>query len=246
MRGCRSGCVSSTRRSRSKKKAAARRPIAARRSPTAAASHLTKGNCMGIARATIPFCLGLLALAADTAAAQEEQEIRDATVALGFDTKSRCADLLHTDAQDGTGALILFVVGPTGVPSRASVKSSSGSADLDAAAHACVLRLRFLPMVHAGDGNAVPSWQEIAWKWGRQHVATSPPPGAVGGALAPAAANPAAEPAHSGARSAEVRACVDASGSLVQDPAVTHSSGDPALDAATLRVARSAAGAYPA
>jgi TonB family protein len=199
---------------------------------------------MCIARATIPFCLGLLALAAETAAAQEAQEIRDATVAMGFDAKSRCPDLLHTDAQDGTGALILFVVGPTGVPSQAAVKSSSGSADLDAAAVACVLRLRFLPVVHAGDGNAVSSWQEIAWKWGRQHSAT-PPPGVVGGALAPVT-SPAPEPARSRAGSAEVRVCVDAGGRLAQDPALTRSSGDSALDAATLRVARSAAEAYPA
>jgi len=200
---------------------------------------------MGIARATLPLCLGLLALAADSAAAQEAQEIRDATVAMGFDTKSRCPDLLHTDAQDVTAALILFEVGPTGVPSRAAVKSSSGSADLDAAAAACVLRLRFLPVVHAGDGNAVSSWQEIAWKWGRQHFATPPPPGAVGGAPAPVT-SPAPEPAGSSAGSAEVRVCVDAGGRLAQDPALTRSSGDAALDATTLRFARSAAGAYPA
>ncbi len=195
---------------------------------------------MGIARATIPFCLGLLALAADIAAAQEAAEIRDATVAMGFDSKSRCPDLLHTDAQDGAGALILFVVGPTGVPSRAAVKSSSGAADLDAAAVACVLRLRFLPVVNAGDGNAVSSWQEIAWKWGRQHTATPAP-----GAAAPVT-SPAPEPARSRAVSAEVRVCVDAGGRLVQDPALTRSSGDSALDAATVRVARAAAGAYPA
>jgi len=199
---------------------------------------------MGIARATIPFCLGLLALAADIAAAQEAAEIRDATVAMGFDSKSRCPDLLHTDAQDGAGALILFVVGPTGVPSRAAVKSSSGAVDLDAAAVACVLRLRFLPVVHAGDGNAVSSWQEIAWKWGRQHSAT-PTPVAGGGAVAPVT-SPAPGPARSRAGSAEVRVCVDAGGRLVQDPALTRSSGDSALDAATVRVARSAAGAYPA
>lgn len=184
---------------------------------------------MGTARASIAFCMGLLTVAA--AAAPPTEEIRDATVAMGFGVKAGCPELMQADAQDGTAALVLFVVGPTGVPSRASVKSSSGSASLDAAAVECVLKLRFLPMVHAGDGTAISSWQEIAWKWGRLHSAPSAP--------APAAVA-------AGAASTEVRVCVDASGRPVQDPAVTRSSGDAALDAATLRVARSAAGAYPA
>lgn len=197
---------------------------------------------MGIARCTVPLCAGLLAVVATSAAPAATEEIRDATVAMGFDGKTRCTELMQADAQDATAALVLFVVGPTGVPSRPSIKSSSGSASLDAAAVDCVLKLRFLPMVHAGDGNAISSWQEIAWKWGRLHAATpTAPPGAVA-----TVTSPTSESARSGAGSAEVRVCVDASGKLVQDPTVTRSSGDSALDAATLRVARSAAGAYPA
>jgi TonB family protein len=198
---------------------------------------------MGIARTILPFCAALLTLPAGAAAAPAHEEIRDATVAMGFDTKTRCPELMHADAQEGTAALVLFVVGPTGVPSRASIKSSSGSASLDAAALACVLNLRFLPMVHAGDGNAISSWQEIAWKWGRLHAAT--PVAAAGVGAVAAAAAPPTGPARSRAGSAEVRVCVDATGKLLQDPAVTRSSGDAALDEAALRVARSAAGAYP-
>ena len=204
---------------------------------------------MSIARATFPFCIALLTVGAAAAATPATEEIRDATVAMGFDTKTRCPDLMQADAQENAGALVLFVVGPTGVPSRASVKSSSGSPDLDAAAVTCVMHLRFLPMVHAGDGNPISSWQEIAWKWGRFHFVTA---GAVAPAtstapapsLAPAVSPPTA--ASSRATATEVRVCVDAAGRLAQDPAITRSSGDSALDAATLRIARSAAGSYPA
>jgi TonB family protein len=169
----------------------------------------------------------LLAVCTLTAAADEVP--RDASVAIGYEAKSRCPDLAAADTQDGSAALVLFVVGPTGVPSRASIKSSSGSASLDAAAVSCVLRLKYLPAVHAGDGNAIASWQEIAWKWGRGHGAQD----SGGGPVTPAAPG-----------TAEVRACVDASGQLAQDPVMTRSSGDSAFDAAALRVARSASGSY--
>lgn len=163
--------------------------------------------------------------------------VRDAEVAMGFDPKGRCPDLQHADAGDRSAALVLFLAGPTGVPSRATVKASSGSASLDAAAVSCVLRLRFLPAVHAGDGNAIDSWQEIAWKWGRFHTETASAPAAVGTASTTLTMTSTA----SAATAAEARVCLDARGALSQDPVLTHASGDAGLDAAALRAARSAA-----
>ena len=208
----------------------------------------------------LPACAALLGVAALCApswgAPPPAAELRDATVAIGYDPKGRCPDLMQTDAQDGSAALVLLVVGPSGVPSQPSIKSSSGSGDLDAAAVSCVMKLRFLPAVQAGDGSAVASWQEIAWKWGRGHAAQSAPAStasatmAAGGtvaAVAPAAA--AAVAAGSGAARAtrtspEVRACTDESGKLTRDPAITRSSGDPGLDAAALRIAQAGAPYY--
>ena len=166
---------------------------------------------------------------------------------------------MQTDAQDGSAALVVLVVGPSGVPSQPSIKSSSGSADLDTAAVSCVMKLRFLPAVHVGDGSAVSSWQEIAWKWGRGHAAPSvsatAAPSAVatasmaaGGTVAAAApaAAAAASPAasHAARASPEVRVCADESGKLIRDPAITRSSGDPGLDAAALRIAQAGAPYY--
>jgi len=171
------------------------------------------------------------------AAAPAPSEIRDAEIAMGFDPRGRCPELAHADSQDRSAALVLFIVGPTGVPARASVRSSSGSPSLDQAALDCVARLRYLPAVHAGDGNPMDSWQEIAWKWGRFH-----------GEAAPAAAAPAAIPAAAagGTASAEARVCLDARGALAQPPAITHSSGDAGMDAAALDAARAAASASAA
>ena len=198
----------------------------------------------------LPACAALLGIAGLCApswgAPPPGAELQDATVAIGYDAKGRCPDLMQTDAQDGSAALVLLVVGPSGVPSQPSIKSSSGSSDLDAAAVSCVMKLRFLPAVQAGDGSAVASWQEIAWKWGRGHAAQSAPPAtatatmAAGGtvaAAAPAAAAVAASPA-------AVRVCADESGKLTRDPAITRSSGDPGLDAAALRIAQAGAPYY--
>ena len=158
-------------------------------------------------------------------------EIRDAEIAMGFDPRGRCPELAQADSQDRSGTLVLFLVGPTGVPSRASVRSSSGTASLDSAAVDCVLKLRFLPAVHSGDGNAVDSWQEIAWKWGRLHAETAP-------SAAAAAATVAAVPA-----AAEARLCLAPGGALSQQPAITRSSGDATVDAAALNAARALAAA---
>lgn len=172
------------------------------------------------------------------------QVVRDADIAIGFEPKRECPDLAHADAGDRTAALVLLLVGPTGVPSRVSVKSSSGAQDLDAAAVSCVQRLRFLPAVHAGDGSAIDSWQEIAWKWGRFHsetaaAAAAPPAVGASATLAVGATPGVAAATAQGA--AEARVCLDASGALAQQPAITHSSGDADLDGAALKAARSTA-----
>ncbi|MGP8033693.1 MAG: TonB family protein [Steroidobacteraceae bacterium] len=190
---------------------------------------------MSVRRSLSLTCAALLALGpwADPArsAPPVPDLVRDADLAIGYDAKGRCPELTHADPQDRSAALVLLLVGPTGVPSRASIKSSSGSQSLDAAALSCVQQLRFLPAVHAGDGNAIDSWQEIAWKWGRFHTETAAPAPAATAAIA--------------ARPAEARVCLDASGRPMQEPVITRSSGDAGLDAAALNAARSAApGSY--
>ena len=174
-------------------------------------------------------------------------ELRDATVALGYDPRGRCPELIQAETEDGAAALVVLVVGPSGVPSQPSIKSSSGSESLDAAALRCVMQLRFSPAVRAGEGSAVSSWQEIAWKWGRGHLAPAAPAAgpAAGNATATLAATTIAAaasiPAASGSAAgpAEVRVCADESGRLIQDPVVTRSSGDARLDAAAVGIARS-------
>lgn len=166
-------------------------------------------------------------------------ELREASVAVGYEAKGRCPDLIQTDVQEPSAALVVLVVGPSGVPSQPSIKTSSGSESLDSAAVSCVMKLRFLPAVRAGEGSAMASWQEIAWKWGRGHSAQSPP--AAGTALA--APSNAARYVGTAA-GAEVRVCADESGKLAADPVITRSSGDSALDEAALRIARSGAPYY--
>ncbi len=178
--------------------------------------------------------------------------LREASVAVGYEPMRRCPGLIQTDVQEPSAALIVLIVGPSGVPSQPSIKSSSGSESLDAAALSCSMKLRFLPAVRAGEGTAVASWQEIAWKWGREHFAQSPP--AAGTAVAEAApgaatatpgiAAAASAPRPAASQRAEVRVCADESGKLIQDAVVTRSSGDPGLDEAALSIARSGAPYY--
>lgn len=209
---------------------------------------------MGIRRKAFLTAALLVALAARAVGGPPAgAELRDAAVAIGYEPKSRCPDLIQADVQEPSAALVVLVVGPSGVPSQPSIKTSSGSDTLDAAAVSCVMKLRFLPAVRAGEGSAMASWQEIAWKWGRGHFAASAAAGSSGSAALPAgsavtaaAVNPAAAaPAtRPGAGGAEVRVCVDDKGKLTQDPAITRSSGDAAFDEAALRIARAGAPYY--
>jgi TonB family protein len=172
-------------------------------------------------------CLMLLAAGAYIGAVQSaaNDSVRHARVAPVSDPRKRCPDLQPAKADDTKFAVVRFLVGPTGVPSQASVKTSSQSEDLDRAAVECVMNLRFLPATEMGSGAAVASWQEFSWKWGH------PKPRA--GIVIPASA-------------AEVHVCVDAMGKLSQEPKLIHSSGDAQFDAAALKIAGSGSGNYRA
>ncbi len=184
--------------------------------------------------------LSALALAAlgiaTAAAAPAPDNVLQAHPAVRFDPASRCSDVRPAGPDDEPVAVVLFQVGSTGVPSKATVKSSSGAADLDAAAASCVLKLRFQPATRMGDGVAIDSWQQMAWR--RAHVGSAPTPPQAG-TTAPASAAPAPG-------TAQVQVCVDAGGSLTAAPTLTHSSGDAGFDQAALQVARSGSGSYRA
>jgi TonB family protein len=197
----------------------------------------------------LTLCAALLAAAAGPpilAAPPKGVELSDATVAIGYEAKDRCPELVQSETQDPEAALVVLIVGPSGVPSQVSIKTSSGSGPLDQAALSCVARLRFLPAVRAGEGAAVAAWEEIAWKWGRAHFAQTPPAAAApaAGVTAPGLATTTLPTGAARAPQAEVRVCADESGKLTRDPVVTHSSGDAALDAAALGVARAGAPYY--
>jgi len=208
---------------------------------------------MDIRRSASLTCAALLVAAAAPAwgGPPAAAELREASVAVGYEPRGRCPGLIQTDVQEPSAALVVLVVGPSGVPSQPSLKLSSGSESLDAAALSCVMKLRFHPAVRAGEGSAMASWQEIAWKWGREHQAQSPPaagiaPAAAAATLGVAAGAAAAGPSgpHSAAGGAEVRVCADETGKLTQEPVIVRSSGDAGLDEAALRIARAGAPWY--
>jgi TonB family protein len=169
----------------------------------------------------------MLAAGAYVGAAQNPgtNNVQHAHIAPVSDPGKRCPDLQPATAEDTTFAVVRFLVGPTGTPSQASVTTSSQSGELDSSAVSCVLKLHFLPATQIGDGAAVASWQEMAWKWAHPYERA--------GILAPAAA-------------AEVRVCVDATGKLAQEPKLVRSSGDAQFDAAALKIAGSGSGSYRA
>jgi len=168
-------------------------------------------------------------------------------------------------ADEGTIAVVVFMVGSTGVPSQASIGKSSQSKDLDDAALECVMKLRFSPAVRAGEGMAVDSWQKLGWRWAApaqtegtaaaptSAAATGAAAGTAAGAAALAGAAAAAPTATAGAGTAgvpstaapiELRVCADEAGRLTQDPTVIHSSGNSGLDQAAVRIAKSGSGNY--
>ena len=98
-------------------------------------------------------------------ASSDADDLRNAQLAWGSNPAKRCPELHQSTAEEGAVAVVKFMVGPTGTPSQASIRSSSGSTGFDAAAMGCVAKLHFLPATRYGDGTAVASWQQFALKW---------------------------------------------------------------------------------
>jgi TonB family protein len=205
-------------------------------------------------RCTTLTCAVLLAVQTNTVAAQgvpAPASVSLAHVALRYDPVRQCPDLRL--AADGA-AVVNFLVGPSGVPSRAAVKSSSGSETLDTAAMSCVLKLRFQPATRAGDGVAVESWQEAAWRWATQReypqgTASRASPQEDKRSIGLTAAtdnNASVSPESSPPKDAkvELHVCSDVAGKLAQDPTIIRSSGDPGLDEAAVAIAKSGSGYY--
>jgi TonB family protein len=199
-------------------------------------------------------CAVLLSVQTNTGAAQSmpgPASVSLAQVAMRFDPTRQCPDLRL--AADGA-AVVLFLVGPTGVPSRAAIKSSSGSEALDTAAMSCALKLRFQPATRAGDGVAVESWQEAAWRWATQREY---PQGTASRASLQqdqrsidliavkdnvASVSPESSPPKDA--KVELHVCSDVAGKLAQDPTIIRSSGDPGFDEAAVAIAKSGSGYY--
>jgi TonB family protein len=152
------------------------------------------------------------------------------------DPRSRCPDLRQADPEDNPVAVVVFHVGSTGIPSQARIKTSSGSPELDNAALACVMKLRFLPATAAGEGGGIESWQQMAWR-GVTHAPAAP--------AAPAAlAAPAAPPggASVAAPAAGVAAATLGAAAATLGAAAAGASAATAATAATARTAPAAIG----
>jgi TonB family protein len=223
--------------------------------------------------AVMPLLCGCgIAASAERPALTPPASAPQARTALTSNPLRRCPTLRIANEDDRNAARVIFLVGPSGVPSHPSLVSPSGSQELDAAAMSCVVSLRFQPATRLGDGTAIESWQEIRWKWaptGQTTGASAAPQAAAaaaspaaqgGGSSTPPALSAASQPASSAASDvngrresvpstggrAEVRVCVDAHGQLTVEPKLTRASGDPGFDAAAVQVAKSGSGLYRA
>lgn len=158
-----------------------------------------------------------------------------AQTSLGSNPKTRCPELRITD--EGTAAVIVFWMPKSGIPSKVSIKSSSGSAAVDSAALSCFAKLRFAAATRVGDGEPIDSWQQVAFR--------RADPGNADDTRAISLPNPAAgAPAPTAATAVTVHVCVDATGRLEQEPSIVRSSGVASLDRAALRIAASGAADY--
>lgn len=191
-------------------------------------------------------CAALLTAKSDICSAQNVPagaSISQAHVAWTVDPTRRCPDLRI--AEDDALAVVVFLVSSGGIPSRAVIKSSSGSEALDAAALSCVMKLKFQPSTRVGDGVPVDSWQAIGWRWASRPIQASTPQQQSAIALVGTQGIAGAgRPENSPFKEVEIRVCSDAAGKLVQDPTVIHSSGDPGLDQAAVKIAKSGSGYY--
>src|ERR1700723_3415236 len=151
-----------------------------------------------------------------------------AQTALGFNLKTYCPDLRIADA--GTMAVVVFWLPSSGIPSRISIRSSSGSDALDSATVSCVSRLLFAAATTPRSGDPIDSWQQFALSWPSR---TSEP---VAAAPAKIRANVKQDDSRGQANNVTVHVCVDEAGRLQQNPTIIHSSGIPSLDQAALKM----------
>jgi TonB family protein len=172
-----------------------------------------------------------------------------AQTSLGYNPKSRCPDLRIAD--EGTIAVVFFWLPRSGTPSQIFLKSSSGSNALDSAALGCVAKLRFAPGTRLGDGEAIDSWRQIAFRWAETPamtqnpvVGTSRTSEAITAPPAPTAADARHDNSGGLANSVTVHVCVDDAGKLTQDPTIMRSSGNASLDQAAVKIAASGSAYY--
>ena len=184
------------------------------------------------------------------------ENARPARVAWISNAVKRCPDVRV--AADGAPAVVVFMVGRTGAPSKATIQSSSHSNDLDNAAVSCVLKLRFDPAIRLGDGEPIDSWQKIGFQWASRESTASPQVAtpqatavqddrvSTAAAAAPkeSIAGHAQSAVHRKDSRVAVRVCADEAGKLAQDPTVLQSSGNPGFDEAALKIARSGSPYY--
>lgn len=171
-------------------------------------------------------------------------DLRNAQLAWGANPAKRCPELHQSTAEEGAVAVVKFMVGSTGAPSQASIRSSSGSTEFDAAAVGCVAKLHFLPATRYGEGTAVASWQQFALQW--TGAVSVPRTARCEAAGATQAATVVTEPPEDGAAGrdqpgpsrarAGVCVCVDETGKIADAPVLTNSSGIPGFDKAALEL----------
>ncbi len=192
----------------------------------------------------------LCASAAAWAAPAATPELLSAHPAVRYDPKERCPDLRVSD--EGDAVAVVFLVNAYGAPSQAHVRAASAVPGLDAAAVSCVMKIRFQPATRPGDAQPVDSWQQLWLRYTEPARAAAAPVSPAASTAAAAAATAAVTTAagaatgqpRAGGATSSVHVCTDAAGQLTQEPTVTHSSGDPALDAAAVQVAKSGASHY--
>lgn len=194
-------------------------------------------------------CALLLAAQAHLASAQPAGNLPAARFPFGVDPAKRCPELRQTNAEEGAVAVVQFLVGTTGVPSKVSIRESSGSESFDAAATGCVVKLRFTPATRLGDAVAIESWQQLALKSAgpasapqAAHCDQAAQPGESANSPVVADAQEASDRKQPGpmAARAGVCVCVDEAGKLTQPPVLTKSSGVAAFDKAALELSSAA------
>lgn len=197
-------------------------------------------NWLGLTLACVAFSIPVCSLAAQIPPAPDSP--LQAQLPLGSNFRKRCPDLQVADVDNS--AVVVFWLPRGGTPAQLAIRSSSGSDALDAAAISCVSKLQFPPATTLGDAQPIDSWQQITLAWipqrgtGETRAATSRIPAAD--AVRPSDSSGA----DAQASSVTVRVCVDATGKLVRDPTIVHSSGRAPLDQAAVKIAAAGAGYY--